>query len=294
MAMQQETSMTSRRRPFPRLPRVANVLSTLLAAVAAITCAATVLVPEILRGPAVMNGSARGTALVALVGAVPTLVIAMWLARGGSARAVVVWLGAVMYLAYNAFMLLLATPFNRLFLGNVAMMGLSIAAGITLAATIDVEELAARCDPRLPARTLAAFIAVIVVGNGLLWLKGAMQGIVRDVPLEALDGTGLTTVPTWVQDLSFWLPLLLVAAIWLWRRKPWGYLLAGAGLVYWVLEGVTVATDQWLGHRADPASTVVSTAAVPGFAVLAVIALVAALVFLRNVDRDSTRSAPPA
>jgi hypothetical protein len=220
---------------FPPLPRIAYVLSLLLAVVAALTCAPTVFAPDILRGPAVMNGSARGTALIALVGAVPTLLVAMWLARRGSARAVVVWLGAVMYLAYNAFMLLLATPFNRLFLGNVAMMGLSIATGIALVATIDVDELAGRCDRRLPARLLAAFIAVVVVANGLLWLRGALQGIVDDVPLKALAGTGLTTVPTWVQDLSFWLPLLLVAAVWLWRRRPWGYLLAGAGLVYWVL-----------------------------------------------------------
>jgi hypothetical protein len=277
---------------FPPLPRVAYVLSTLLALAAAITCAATAFVPGILNGPAVMNGSARGTALVALVGAVPTLLAAMWLARRGSARAVVVWLGAVLYLAYNGFMLLLATPFNRLFLGNVAMMGLSIAAGIALAATIDVDELAGRCDPRLPARLLAGFIAVVVVGNGLVWLKGALPGIVSDAPLEALAGTGLTTVPTWVQDLSFWLPLLLVASIWLWRRRPWGYLLAGAGLVYWVLEGATVAADQFLGHRADPASDVVATAAVPGFAVLAGIALVACVLFLRNVDRsDSPRAA---
>jgi hypothetical protein len=271
--------------PFPPLPRAAYILALLLAITAALTCAATVLAPEILRGPAVMNGSARGTALIALIGAVPTLLLAVWLARHGSARAVVVWFGAVMYLAYNAFMLLLATPFNRLFLGNVAMMGLSIATGIVLAATIDVEELSRRCDRRLPARALAAFIAVIVVANGLLWVKGAMQGIVNDVPLKALEGTGLTTVPTWVQDLSFWLPLLLVGAIWLWRRRPWGYLIAGAGLVYWVLEGVTVATDQFLGHRADPASEVVSTTAVPAFAVLAAVALVAAFLFLRNVDR---------
>jgi hypothetical protein len=272
-------------RPFPPLPRVAYVLSTLLAVVAALTCAATVFLPGILRGPAVMNGSARGTALIALVCAVPTLAVAMWRASRGSTRAVIVWLGVVMYLAYNAVMLLLATPFNRLFLGNVAMMGLAIAAGIALVATVDVHELARRCDPRLPARSLAAFIAVIVVGNGLLWLKGATQGIIRDVPLQALAGTGLTTVPTWVQDLSFWLPLMLVGAIWLWRRRPWGYLIAGAGLVYWVLEGLTVATDQFLGHRADPVSHVVTTAAVPGFAVLATIALAAAWLFRRNVDR---------
>ena len=280
--------------PFPALPRTAYVLAALLAVVTAVTCAATVFVPNILRGPAVMNGSARGTALVALVGAVPTLALAMWLARRGSARAVVVWLGAVLYLAYNAFMLLLATPFNRLFVGNVGMMGLSIATGIALAAAIDVDELAARCDRRLPARLLAAFIAVIVIANGLIWLKGALQGIVHDVPLKALEGTGLTTVPTWVQDLSLWLPLMLVGAIWLWRRRPWGYLLAGAGLVYWVLEGITVAMDQFLGHRADPTSDVVTTAAVPGFAVLAAVALAATVLFLHNVDRSAGQAAAPA
>ena len=73
-----------------------------------------------------------------------------------------------------------------------------------------------------------------------------------------------------------------------------GYLIAGAGLVYWVLESVTVATDQFLGHRADPASNVVSTAAVPGFAVLGAVALVAAFLFLRNVDRPQAADSRPA
>ena len=35
----------------------------------------------------------------------------------------------------------------------------------------------------------------------------------------------------YVQDLALWLPLLAVAAAWLWRRRRWGYLLAGAGLI---------------------------------------------------------------
>jgi hypothetical protein len=156
-------------RRFPRLSRAAFVLSTLLAVVAALKCVATMFVPDILRGPAVMNGSAR---------------------------AVVVWFGVVLYLAHNAFMLLFATPLNRLFLGEVAMMGLSTAAGIALAATIDVDELAGRCDPRLLARSPAAFIAVIVVGNGPVWLKGALPDILHDAPHEALAGTGLTMTCT--------------------------------------------------------------------------------------------------
>jgi hypothetical protein len=37
-----------------------------------------------------------------------------------------------------------------------------------------------------------------------------------------LDGTGLTTMPTYVQDLAFWLPLMGLAAWWLWRRPTSG------------------------------------------------------------------------
>jgi hypothetical protein len=55
------------------------------------------------------------------------------------------------------------------------------------------------------------------------------------------------------------------------RALPLG--LSRAGRACWALEGVTVATDQFLGHRADPASNVVSAAAVPGFAALAAVAL---------------------
>ena len=70
-----------------------------------------------------------------------------------------------------------------------------------------------------------------------------------------------------------WLPLMAVAAAWLWRRRPRGYLIAGAGLVMWVIESVSIAVDQWYGHAADPGSPVASAALVPAFAVLALVGL---------------------
>ena len=80
----------------------------------------------ILRGPAAMNGSVRGTALVMLAAGLPVLIASMLAARRRSARAMMLWLGSAAYLAYNAVMLLFATPFNHLFLLYVAMLSLSI------------------------------------------------------------------------------------------------------------------------------------------------------------------------
>ena len=122
---------------------------------------------------------------------------------------------------------------------------------------------------------------VIGPGGAAYWLSAAwltriVPAVVRGGTPAYLHGTGLTVNVGYVQDLALWLPLLAVAAAWLWRRQPWGYLLAGAGLVMWVLESTSIAADQWYGHAAAPASPVASGVLVPAFAALAVIGLIPA------------------
>jgi len=93
--------------------------------VSAVVGAATFFVPSVLRGPAAMNGSARGTALVVLVLGVPLTAVALAWARRGSAGAVLGWLGGPGYLLDNALMFVSASPMNNLFLGYVAMLSLA-------------------------------------------------------------------------------------------------------------------------------------------------------------------------
>jgi hypothetical protein len=114
-------------------------LSWLLAAAVTIGCVPTVIDRGVLRGPAAMNGSARGTALVMLVVGVPLLVGSMLAACRGSVRALPLWLGAICYLGYNGVMLLLASPFNVAFLAYDAVLGLSVWAALTLLYRLDVK-----------------------------------------------------------------------------------------------------------------------------------------------------------
>ena len=120
----QPTAGAARNRVIgPRGP--AYWLSAALAAAAVAGSLLTFAVPSLLRGTAVMNGSARGTALVVLVAGVPALACSMLLAARGSAAAVVTWLGAAGFLLYNSLMFVFATPANRLFPLYLAMLGLS-------------------------------------------------------------------------------------------------------------------------------------------------------------------------
>jgi hypothetical protein len=76
----------------------------------------------------------------------------------------------------------------------------------------------------------------VVALNTATWLARIIPAVARGGAPGYLRGTGLTVNVVYVQDLALWLPLLAVAAAWLWRRRPGlaaGYL-AGLLLVAWI------------------------------------------------------------
>jgi hypothetical protein len=280
--------------PVLRRGGAAYWLSGSLAVTAAAACLLTLLVPAVLRGTAVMNGSARGTALAVLLLGVPVLAVSMALAWTGSARAVLCWLGAAAFLLYNSVMFLFATPFNRLFLLDVAMLALAAWSVGALLRQTDAAGLGRRFSDRAPVRSVALYVWVIVALNALAWLSRIVPALATGGQAAFLRGTGLPTNPVYVQDLALWLPLIAVAAAWLWRRRAWGFLVIGGALVMWVLESASIAVDQWYGHAADPASPAASAALTPAFAVLAVIGLVPTYYLLRSLRGGSRQRATAA
>jgi hypothetical protein len=213
----------------------------------------------------------------------PVLAAAMFLAVRGSIRAVVVWLGALAATLYNAQMLLYATPFNSLFLLYVAMLGLSVwAIGSLLRANL-FETVGARVDPRMPIRSISVYLWVIAGVNALVWLRDVVPATLSGDPTTVLEGTGVMTNPVYIQDLALWLPLAIATGVWLWQRRPAGYALAGAVLMMWVFESISIAVDQWFGHHSDPTSPLASQSAAMMFAVLAAVGLWPLIMHLRNI-----------
>jgi hypothetical protein len=264
-------------------------LSGLLAGVAGVAATLGVVHPDIFRDPAMTAGNARGTALVVLVVALPSLLLGMCLARRGSWRGQIVWMGALGYLLYNHVLFTFATAFNPLFLLYVASLGLALWALVALLIATDAGELRAQVAPGMPVRVLAGYLLTCALVFGAAWLSDIVPALLDGTTPASLDKTIMLTSPIEVMDLSATLPLCALAAVWLWRRHSWGYLLAGVLVSMLTIETASIAIDQYFGHRADPSQ---SLGAVPLMAVLTVLGLALTSVYLRQLlpKPDAERS----
>jgi len=129
-------------------------------------------------------------------------------------------------------------------------------------------------------RAIAAYLLVTAVAFALLWLRDVVPAILTGGVPQSLRGTSFSTNVVEVIDLAFTLPLTFAAGLWLWRARTWGVLLSGTMLVFLTIEAISVATDQYFGHLADPSQP---TAAIAPFIVLAVVGLVPTITFLRGI-----------
>ena len=273
--------------PTARPHRLPYIMSTLLAVAAAAAAGLTVAYPSLLTGVPGSNGNLRGTAVVVLAVGLPLLAVAIVGAARGSARALVVWLGTLGYLLYQAVLFCFATPFNNLFLFYVAYLSLAVWSLVFLLRGTDFATFGKHLSPNMPIRYIAGYALVVAVLNAAAWLAGILPAVFSEHPRDVLDGTGLLTNPVYIQDLAIWLPLLVTAALAARRNRVWGMLFTGSMLTLFVLESISISVDQWFGSHADPASSASSTAMVPAFAAVAIITAVPLISFLRNVDGAS-------
>ena len=263
------------------------VLTAALAVAAEAASVPSALDPDLLSGQPVIVGNLRGTALVVAVVGVPVLIVSAWLAaRRGRLVPLVVWFGTAAYLVYQGVMLCFATPMNALFLLYVATLGLAIWTVITLWPLVHVAGTtgAGDVDRQVPYRLVASFLGVAALLNELVWLL-RVSPVMRtgEIPPAVVD-SGLTTNPVLVQDLAFWLPAALVVSVATWRRSSTAVLVAGSYLTFWVLEGITVASDQYWGARADASHPeLASFDAVPGALVVTLLLLVPLVLLCRRL-----------
>ena len=173
----------------------------------------------------------RGGDLATLSLVVPGLVAAVVLARRGSTRARLIWGGLLGYGIYNFAFFVFGAAFNDLFLAHVVAFSASVFALVAWATELDAPAIAARFDARTPRRAVASFLLAIAAVFAILWTTFSLTfAVTGHLALGAATLPGMHMV--FALDLSLMVPSMAVGGVWLWRRKPWGYVLATALCVF--------------------------------------------------------------
>ena len=118
-----------------------------------------------------------GNDWVTLVVALPLLVVALALARRGSVRGQLLWLGMLGYSTYNYAFYLFGASLNVFFPLYVILLVLSVVGLILALSGIGVSAVAAGFAVRTPVRIVGGCLAGIGVGLAGVWL--AIWGPVR-------------------------------------------------------------------------------------------------------------------
>jgi hypothetical protein len=198
-----------------------------------------------------------------LIIALPTLLGSMWLARRGTLIGLLLWPGALFYVAYDYGFYVLGAPYTALFVPYIALMTLSMYAAIAVIVGIDGDMVRERLTGSVPARLAGGFLVGLALLFMTLWTALNLSAAASGTPVDPV----LKVVTT--LDLSLQLPALFVGGLLLWRRTALGYVVA-CGLLLQAaaylagLSAITLLQEALMATPIDP------VAVYPGFAVGAI------------------------
>lgn len=218
--------------------RPAYVLTVIVAGLAALAAIGGLLLASVYRDNAFTVSTWRGNDLATLFVMVPLLMCALVIASRGSARGYLVWLALVEAMLYNYAFYLFGAAFNWLFLVYAAIFACSIWAFFLGLTNLDVVALKARFSVRTPVRSISGWMLFVGVGLGMVYVAQWAAFVLGGTLPAIITRTAQHTNVVFALDLTLVIPLFVVGALWLWRRKPWGYAIAAIinlkGAVYMV------------------------------------------------------------
>ena len=218
----------------------ADRLALIVLPLAAIAAVAGLLVPGLYRDTADGIRQARATDLVTLLVAVPALAIGLWGGRAGFARARVVGLASLGYLAYSYAIYAFSVVIDPLTPVHIAILGLATWSFVLTLFALDDATLDGASGFRFPRRITGGFLVAVAGLFAMLWLSQIAGAITSGRLPRAVSDLELPTSPVYSLDLAFAVPLIVLATVCLIRRDRRGPAGAAVGLAFLVILGLSV------------------------------------------------------
>jgi hypothetical protein len=262
--------------------KTAYILSIIIAILAAVASVGGLFLNGLYRDNLFVTSAWKGNDVVTLLIAIPLLVTALAFSARGSLRAQLIWMGVLDYMLYNYAFYLFGAAFNWFFLIYVALLGLSIFALVFGLVNLDVNRIRQQFRERTPVRWIAGYMLFVAAGLSLVYFAQSLAFIFTGQLPAIVTRTGHPTSVVFALDLTLLVPVLVLGAVWLLRRKPWGYVLAGVSTVKGAAYALVLAASSfWAANAGVPDAA----AEIPLWLFLTVIGMLAGMFLFGSLNQ---------
>ncbi|GAB4368073.1 MAG: hypothetical protein Kow0042_09040 [Calditrichia bacterium] len=178
--------------------------------------------------------------LVNLFLVVPLLILSLYFSAKGNRFAFFILGGTVLYVLYSYFIYTFGIHFNKLFLVYCLTLGTAFYAFILIVLDLARMQFPVKSTEQLPLRFMGVFLLIVAFMFYSLWLKEIVPAILQDTLPPSVSDYNLLVNPVHVLDTAILLPALIVTAILLFKKKPFGLILAPMLLVFIIILAIAL------------------------------------------------------
>jgi hypothetical protein len=209
------------------VPKNVSVLSAVVAILVAEAALTGLIFPDLYQDPAANLLFSKaywlGNDIVTLALAVPLLAAALAFARRGSLRARFVWQGMAYFTIYNYSFHLFGADLNWFYPLHATLVVLPVFVLVFGLADTDIAGLSWSARSAKSLRWVAGYMLIVATAVTVTWIM-EWRGVLSADLVDADKADFARTVG----GLDIWLAVssMVLGAVLLWKRRPWGYAVA--------------------------------------------------------------------
>ena len=223
-----------------------------------------------------------GQDLVNLFIVVPILLVAAFFAYRKNKLGLLVWSGAIFYLAYSYTIYSFGLHFNNFFLAYCAILGLSFYSILYFMISSLKEDVSKWFSTNVSTKSTGIFLIVIAILFYFIWLSEIIPAIHINATPKSVTESGLLINPVHVLDIAICLPALIITGIALIKKKNIGLLLAPTLMIFCIFMAIAIAVMVFVmkakGLETDLSLTIV-------FGVLTFVSSLFLLLYVRKLKK---------
>lgn len=166
---------------------------------------------------------------VTLIIGIPLLIVSLILFHKGRFRGQLLLAGTIGYFLYTYTSYSFLSAFNFLYLIYVSLFSISLFSFVLVMKLIKTDQMKTKIGEKIPHRTVSVYLLFMGTMLLFLWLGRIVPAFIDGQAPFGLDIYSTPVIQS--MDLGLIVPLCFISAVLLWKKKPWGYLLAAILLV---------------------------------------------------------------